>query len=101
MQNYRPALPDLQNSVAKPGVPIVEDGLLDLSFARTLPTHRSALPTELAVLLGGVATRQAASPAGRLALMLDRPLPASTLFAPESGSFHAGTAAALTRWKGL
>ncbi len=74
---------------------------MDLSFARTFQTYRTAMPTELAVVLAGVVTRQAASPAGRLELALGRPMPASTLFAPESGSFHAATATALTRWQGL
>jgi hypothetical protein len=79
---------------------------LDLSFARRAAASFAsplaglvvALPTELAVLLVGVAARQAASPTARIqarlvvAGVVTRPL------APVAGAFSATTAAALQRW---
>ena len=73
---------------------------MDLSFARFRPSHVTALPVELAVLLVGVASRQAASPTARIqAAVAVRTVPTFAL-SPPSGSFSAATAAALRRWKG-
>jgi hypothetical protein len=71
---------------------------LDLSFARS-DRHVTALPTELAVLLVGVATRQAASPTARVQARLAKFDPDYSPLAPREGSFHAAVAAALTRWQ--
>jgi hypothetical protein len=72
---------------------------LDLSFARAAKTPVTALPTQLAVLLVGVATRQAASPTARLQSRLAMSAPDADLLAPSTGAFDAATAATLTRWK--
>jgi hypothetical protein len=73
---------------------------LDLSFARLHAAHATALPIELAVLMVGVASRQAASPTARVqATLATFPL-VRRLLAPAQGSFSASTAAALRRWQG-
>ncbi len=71
---------------------------MDLSFAREPMLRVTAVPTGLAVLLVGVASRQAASPAARTTTML-LPVVGGGLLAPQSGAFHAATAAALTAWQ--
>jgi hypothetical protein len=78
---------------------------LDLSFARTAGLDAAvviALPAELAVLLAGVAGRQAASPTARVqARLAFTGAPGATLLAPASGAFSALTAAAIRRWQGM
>lgn len=59
----------------------------------------TAMPTELAVLLVGVAARQAASPTACIQARLDVAVPVDRLFAPQDGAFHGSAAAALLRWK--
>ncbi|HVJ02695.1 MAG TPA: hypothetical protein VM662_10965 [Sphingomonas sp.] len=73
---------------------------MDLSFARLdRDVAVTALPTDLAVLLVGVAARQAASPTACTQARLDVPAAADPLLAPEHGAFHGPAAAALTRRK--
>jgi len=72
---------------------------LDLSFARFHERHVTALPVELAVLMVGVASRQAASPTARSQAALGGDVADGTILAPVSGCFSAATAAALIRWK--
>ncbi len=73
---------------------------MDLSFARLHDRQVTALPVELAVLMVGVASRQAASPTARVQAGLMFRATEGALLAPATGSFSAATAAALTRWKG-
>ena len=71
---------------------------MDLSFARQdRDVAVTAMPTELAVLLVGVAARQAASPTACAQARLDVAAPGDRLLAPEHGAFHRPAAAALTR----
>jgi len=72
---------------------------LDLSFTRFHDRHVTALPVELAVLMVGVASRQAASPTARMQAAADVVAHAGTRLAPVSGCFSAATAAALRRWQ--
>lgn len=55
----------------------------------------TAISTELAILMVGVAARQAASPTARLQFDLDYTQPAGGLFAPPHGAFDAQVEAAL------
>jgi hypothetical protein len=48
----------------------------------------TAIPTELAILMVGVAARQAASPTARAQSDLDWTAPAAGLFAPAHGAFN-------------
>jgi hypothetical protein len=75
--------------------------LVDLSFARLTgdPAATAAMPIGLAVLLVGIATRQAASPTARIQTRLSMPLPRTALLAPAHGAFHRAAAAALHRWR--
>ncbi len=73
---------------------------MDLSFARIeRGVAVTAMPTELAVLLVGVAARQAASPTACAQARLALRAPAETLLAPAHGAFHRASAAALTHSK--
>ncbi|MCW3835001.1 hypothetical protein ACFQ1E_01925 [Sphingomonas canadensis] len=73
---------------------------MDLSFARLeRDVAITAMPTELAVLLVGVAARQAASPTARVQARLMISTPAEALLAPLHGAFHRATALALARWR--
>ena len=73
---------------------------MDLSFARLDRDFAvTAMPTELAVLLVGVAARQAASPTARAQARLTAVAPADLVLAPPHCAFHALVAAALTRWQ--
>lgn len=72
---------------------------MDLSFARAHDHHVTALPTRLAVLLVGVASRQAASPTARAQARLALADPAAEPLAPTGGAFNASAAAALIRWQ--
>ncbi|MBR0554001.1 hypothetical protein [Stakelama marina] len=58
----------------------------------------TALPTALAVLMVGVASRQAASPTARLHANLIRSA-ARLPLAPRHGAFNAAVATALTAWQ--
>lgn len=77
---------------------------MDLSFARANAASMTGLvtvlPTELAVLLVGIAARQQASPTARMQARLAFVGPAHAPLAPAGGAFHALMAAALRRWKG-
>jgi len=71
---------------------------VDLSFARLdRDVAVTAMPTELAVLLVGVAARQAASPTACAQTRLALAAPAERLLAPAHGAFHRAAALALTR----
>lgn len=73
---------------------------MDLSFARLdRDVAVTAMPTELAVLLVGVAARQAASPTARAQAQLALAAPVEALLAPGHGAFHRDAALALTRWQ--
>ena len=61
---------------------------MDLGFLRFDRAARQVLPTDLAVLLVGMAARQAASPTARLAARLARTPAAAGLLAPQHGAFH-------------
>ncbi|MCD2323266.1 hypothetical protein LQ953_04440 [Sphingomonas sp. IC-56] len=50
------------------------------------------MPTELAVLLVGVAARQAASPTARVQARIGMAAPADTAMAPGHGCFHQAAA---------
>ena len=50
------------------------------------------MPTELAVLLVGVAARQAASPTAKVQARIGMATPADTALAPGHGSFHQAAA---------
>lgn len=73
---------------------------MDLSFARLDRDGAvTAMPIGLAILLVGIASRQAATPTARAQTRLSMPAPAFALLAPSDGAFHRIAAAALTRWK--
>jgi hypothetical protein len=84
---------------------------LDLSFARrnvasfagpfasSFVNVVTALPTELAVLLVGVAARQAASPTARIQARLMIAGVSTSPLAPAGGAFSALAAAALRDWQ--
>lgn len=73
---------------------------MDLSFARLDRDFAvTAMPTELAVLLVGVAARQAASPTAQAQARLMVTTPMAALLAPVGGAFHRATALAFTRWQ--
>ncbi len=55
----------------------------------------TALPTGLAILMVGVAARQAASPTARVQSGLDHVRPAAGLLAPAHGAFNSAVEAAL------
>ena len=74
---------------------------MDLSFARfDRDIAVTALPTELAVLLVGVAARQAASPTARAQTLLSHNVSVLSLLAPAHGAFNRDVAEALTLWQG-
>ena len=73
---------------------------MDLSFARMdREVAVTAMPIELAVLLVGVAARQAASPTARAQARLAIAAPVDALLAPMHGAFHRAVARALIRWQ--
>ncbi len=72
---------------------------MDLSFARFQSGQVTVLPVELAVLLVGIASRQAASPTARAQAAIDWTGPIDALLAPAHGCFSAAVAATLRRWK--
>jgi len=71
---------------------------VDLSFPRFEADVRvTALPPDLAVMLVGVAARQATSPTALFQLRLDALPVVTSLFAPAHGAFNAAVAALLAR----
>ncbi|MHA6718706.1 hypothetical protein ACX40Y_04565 [Sphingomonas sp. RS6] len=73
---------------------------MDLSFARQdRNVAVTAMPIGLAILLVGIASRQAASPTARAQTRLSMPATAASLLAPADGAFHRMAAAALSRWQ--
>ena len=73
---------------------------MDLSFARfDQNSHVTALPSDLAVMLVGVAARQAASPTAMVQVHVERPRLSDSLFAPLHGAFNLAVAALLTTRK--
>jgi len=73
---------------------------VDLSFARLERDMTVAvMPTELAVLMVGVAARQAASPTAQVQAHLSAAAPVDALLAPTHGAFHRPAAQSLSRWK--
>ncbi|MEG3181255.1 hypothetical protein [Sphingomonas sp. LT1P40] len=61
----------------------------------------TAIPTELAVLMVGVAARQAASFTAQLQSDLSRVEAVGGLLSPTHGAFNNAVEAALTRWQQL
>lgn len=79
--------------------PTLKARALDLSFTRfDVDAEPCAMPHDLAVLMVGIAARQAASPtaAAQAGCMYGPPDP--RLFAPADGAFNGATAHAITRW---
>jgi hypothetical protein len=73
---------------------------VDLSFARLDRDFAvTAMPTELAILMVGVAARQAASRTAAMQARIAPVEPADLLLAPEHGAFHQLVATALMRWQ--
>jgi hypothetical protein len=73
---------------------------VDLSFARLDRDWAAvAMPTELAVLMVGIAARQAASPTARAQARLDLMKPGEALLAPMHASFHRAVALSFRRWQ--
>ena len=69
---------------------------MDLSFRFDRDVAvMTAIPTELAVLMVGVAVRQAASPTAQLQASLDRTRPADGLMTPAHGAFSRAAEIAL------
>ncbi|MBN8809618.1 MAG: hypothetical protein J0I47_15470 [Sphingomonas sp.] len=72
---------------------------MDLSYLRFEHDARAAvLPPDLAVLLVGVAARQAASPTARAQAVFDRPVALDLPFRPAGGAFDVRQAERLRRW---
>lgn len=73
---------------------------MNLGFARLQSDSSStAQPVSFAVLMVGVAARQAASPTARLAMRLDRPASAMASLFGRQGAFSPATALALSNWQ--
>jgi hypothetical protein len=75
---------------------------LDLSFTRfDRASELCMLPADLAVLMVGVAARQAASVTAGVQIELTRAARAqpATPFAPAEGRFSAATGSCLAEWK--
>jgi hypothetical protein len=100
-----------RSSAYKPFIPNVigKRTLVDLSFSRFEHDSRvTGLPPDLAVLMVGVAARQAASPTAMIHARLSSGIDASGagahpfahLCASDHGAFNARVAAMFTRWKG-
>jgi hypothetical protein len=72
---------------------------LDLSFNRfDAEFEVVAMPHDLAVLMVGIAARQAASPTAATQAGFVRAAPDPRLFAPVDGAFNGAAADAITRW---
>lgn len=73
---------------------------MDLSFTRfDRIAEVTVLPADLAVLMVGVAARQAASRTATIEAAFTRVLVDPRLFAPLDGAFNGAMASALMRWK--
>jgi hypothetical protein len=73
---------------------------VDLSFARSSGQATTvAIPIEVAVLLVGIAARQAASPTAREQARIEGIPAGHALLAPPHGSFDHATAERLQRWQ--
>jgi hypothetical protein len=74
---------------------------MDLSFPRFDRDHEvTVMPGDLAVLMVGVAARQAASVTAAAQAAITRgPMADPRLFAPLDGAFNGPMAGALVRWK--
>ena len=72
---------------------------MDLSFSRfEHDAQLTVLPPDLAVMMVGIAARQAASPTAMFQARLPDAELMQQLFAPAHGAFNAPVAAALVRW---
>jgi hypothetical protein len=74
---------------------------VDLSFSRFEHDASVAiLPADLAVMMVGIAARQAASPTALFqSRLLETPAVTANLFAPLHGAFNVGMASAIIRWR--
>ena len=73
---------------------------MDLSFTRfDKDVQLTSLPPDLAVLMVGIAARQAASPTAITQARSARVALDSTLFAPLDGAFNGPVANLLMKWK--
>ncbi|HXH14946.1 MAG TPA: hypothetical protein VNJ10_02315 [Sphingomonas sp.] len=73
---------------------------MDLSFPRfDRDAEVTVLPGDLAVLIVGIAARQAASPTAAVQASFARNSFDPRLFAPLHGAFNGPMAAVLTRWR--
>lgn len=73
---------------------------MDLSYLRfEHDASVAVLPPDLAVLLVGVAARQAASPTAMIQAQIAPALPADLPFRPQSGAFDERQAVRIERWK--
>ena len=74
---------------------------MDLSFAGfdRLADASAPLPVDLAVLLVGIAARQAASPTAIAHVRMRDGAAAASRFMPVDGAFDGATARALADWK--
>jgi hypothetical protein len=73
---------------------------VDLSYLRfEHDASVAVLPPDLAVLLVGVAARQAASPTAMAQARLDPIVTAESVFGPSSGAFDAVVATRLFEWR--
>ena len=74
---------------------------MDLSFTRfDADAEPITMPHDLAVLMVGVAARQAASPTAAAQAGFARSAPDPRLFAPVDGAFNGATATKIAGWKG-
>ena len=77
-----------------------ESGALDLSFPLfDRAVELTVLPGDLAVLMVGVAARQAASPTAMRQAGFKRAPVHPRLFAPLDGAFNSAVAAAIFGWR--
>lgn len=73
---------------------------MDLSFSRFgVKGEAAPVPPEFAVLLVGIAARQATSTTALLHQALANPSPDSALLKPVDGAFNGATAASIASWK--
>ncbi|WP_374943442.1 hypothetical protein [Sphingomonas sp.] len=72
---------------------------MDLSFSRfDVDAEPIAMPPDLAVLMVGIAARQAASPTAAAQAGCVYGPPDPRLFAPADGAFNGATAHAIDEW---
>jgi hypothetical protein len=99
-KGFSSALPGLQTCALSGGSFLTKGAALDLSFSRfEFDTPLTVLPADLAVMMVGIAARQAASPTARFQARLFNTPAVRSLFAPLHGAFNANMAASLIRWK--